>query len=87
MTLTRTGTIHQGRLVFREPLPLPEGAEVTVTITPAATERAAQEQDEAREFASLPAFGMWADREDMQDSVAWVNQERARWRQRASRRD
>jgi antitoxin (DNA-binding transcriptional repressor) of toxin-antitoxin stability system len=27
-----------------------------------------------------PAFGMWADREDMKDPVAWVRAERKRWR-------
>ncbi|MBI2844063.1 MAG: hypothetical protein HYX78_11745 [Armatimonadetes bacterium] len=36
---------------------------------------------------SLPFFGMWADREDMKDSVAWVNKERRKWSKRLTRRD
>ncbi len=28
------------------------------------------------------AFGLWADRDDMQDSVAWVRKQRAAWSQR-----
>ncbi|MBI2843112.1 MAG: DUF2281 domain-containing protein [Armatimonadetes bacterium] len=31
---------------------------------------------------SLPFFGMWADREDMTDSAAWVRKERERWDER-----
>jgi hypothetical protein len=30
----------------------------------------------------LPSFGMWADREDMQDSSDWVSRQRDAWQQR-----
>ena len=32
-----------------------------------------------------PATGMWADRKDMQDSVAWVRREREQWNKRLTR--
>jgi hypothetical protein len=28
------------------------------------------------EFEQLPFFGMWADRDEMSDSVAWIRRER-----------
>jgi hypothetical protein len=37
-------------------------------------------------ISSLPFNGMWADREDMKDSVAWVRKERRRWNKRLTRR-
>ena len=37
-------------------------------------------------ISSLPFNGMWADREDMKDSVAWVRKERRRWDKRLTRR-
>jgi hypothetical protein len=40
---------------------------------------------EVEDFISLPCFGMWADHEAMDDSVAWVRKERARWQKRTSR--
>ena len=36
-------------------------------------------------ISSLPFFGMWADREDMADSTAWVRKERERWSERSAR--
>ena len=36
---------------------------------------------------SMPFFGIWADREDMQDSITWVRKERERWNERLSSRD
>ena len=37
-------------------------------------------------ISSLPFSGMWADREDMKDSAAWVRKERRRWKKRLTRR-
>jgi hypothetical protein len=37
------------------------------------------------DFAALPFFGMWADREEITDSAAWVRREREQWHQRAAR--
>jgi hypothetical protein len=39
------------------------------------------------EFASLPFFGMWADRTEMRDSEAWVRSERKRWQRRLAPED
>ena len=39
------------------------------------------------EFKQLPFFGMYADREDMADSVAWVRQEREQWNTRLTREE
>ena len=33
------------------------------------------------EIARSPAIGLWADREDMKDSVAWVNEQRRKSRE------
>ena len=33
------------------------------------------------------AIGMWKDREDMKDSVAWVRRERERWHERLTREE
>lgn len=34
------------------------------------------------DFENLPFFGMWADRDEMNDSVDWVRREREKWQQR-----
>ncbi len=64
---------------------MPEGAEVTVRIelTPIEEKTTSAEGD----FASLPFFGMWSEREDMEDSTAWVDKERRSWHQRRTRQD
>ena len=31
------------------------------------------------DMTALPCFGIWADREDMQDSATWVRKEREAW--------
>jgi len=38
-------------------------------------------------FGTLAFFGMWADREDLRDSGAWVRREREKWRDRLTRQD
>ena len=85
--LIERGKVQSGGIVFDAPLALPEGTEVMVQIEPlaAGAETAAPLSDE--EFLSLPFFGMWAEREDMHDSAAWVRRERERWHQRVSRQD
>ena len=46
----------------------------------------AETPDEEQEaLLSLPFFGMWADREDMDDSVAWVRRQREGWNHRHKR--
>ena len=86
MTVTVRGKVEGGKLVLQQLLPLPEGSEVVVHIEPVSASQAPP-QDPAKDFAALPCFGMWADREDMKDAIAWVRREREKWHQRALRRD
>ena len=77
------GKIRKGRLILSKPLTLPEGTDVRIQIEPIDTQDGLPAGPEASEdFASLPCFGMWADREEMRDSVAWVKKEREKWQQR-----
>jgi hypothetical protein len=38
-------------------------------------------------FAELLDRGIWKDRQDMEDSVAWVRRERERWNERLTRKE
>ncbi len=87
MELKLRGQVKGGTIVFPEPLTLPEGTEVVASIEPVTEARKLPTPEEVEEFMSLPFFGMWADREDMKDSVAWVRKEREKWQQRSQRRD
>jgi hypothetical protein len=66
-------------------LPTDQALEVEVRLLPAeeTTEHAVGETD----VASLPFFGMWADRKDMRDSAAWVRKERESWSSRLTGTD
>ena len=86
MTLFEQGRIEGGAIVLAKPLPLPEGTEVTVRIETASGPTASSDASGSEEFASLPFFGMWANREDLADTVAWVRREREQWQQRVSPR-
>ena len=68
------GEINNGNIVLTKPISLPEGTKVRIQIEPIDTDDDNQStvSDEHEDFANLPFFGMWADREDMRDSVAWV---------------
>ena len=92
MTLiVEEGTISNGRIVLSKLLSLPEGTEVRVQIEPvdpaivSDDDSQDKDSDESEEFANLPCFGMWADREDMRDSVAWVRKQREKWQERITR--
>jgi hypothetical protein len=88
MEVIQQGKIKEGTIVFEKPLPLPEGTEVVVRIEPiGAPWEPLVPQGKVADFLALPCFGMWADREDMKDSVAWVRREREKWQQRAYRQD
>ena len=86
MVLLERGKVKSGAIVFSEPLTLPEGTEVLVQIEPVAA-RAQSVGPASADFAALPFFGMWADREEMSDSAAWVGREREQWQQRLKQRD
>ena len=75
--------VNNGHIVLSNPLSLPEGTKVRIQIEPIDTDNtqstAAKENED---FASQPFFGMWADREDMSDSIAWVRKQREKWKER-----
>jgi hypothetical protein len=86
MTWLVHGRIQGGAIVLPKPLPLPDGTEVTVRIerVSGGDAPAAVASDE---FASVPFFGMWADRADMADSARWVRGQREQWQQRTDCQD
>ncbi len=80
------GKVINGRVVLSKPLSLPEGTEVRIQIEPIETDSTQNtEAKENEDFANQPFFGMWADREDMRDSVAWVRKQREKWKERLTR--
>lgn len=87
MELVCRGRVEGGRVVLADPLSLPDGTEVVLRIEPVVPEVRAQGTPGSEDFASLPVFGMWADREDMRDGAAWVRREREAWQQRGRRPD
>ena len=72
------GEINNGNIVLTKPISLPEGTRVRIQIELIDTDDDNQNtvSDEHEDFRELPCFGMWADREDMRDSVAWVRKHR-----------
>ena len=85
------GKISNGRIVLSKPLSLPEGPEVRVQIEPVGAAAVSNDENQdkdsnaSEDFANLPCFGMWADREDMRDSVEWVRKQREKWKERLTR--
>ena len=76
------GKINNGGIVLSKPLPLPEGTEVRIQIEPIDTHNPSTMTEASEDFANLPCFGMWADRSEMRDSVAWLKKEREKWQHR-----
>ena len=67
------GEINNGSIVLSNPVSLPEDTKVRIQIELIDTDDESSKTDEKDvEFSKMPFIGMWADREDMQDSVAWV---------------
>ena len=89
--IIKNGKISNGHIVLSKSLSLPEGTEVRVQIEPVdpaiVSNDANQDKDsnESEDFANLPCFGMWADREDMRDSIEWVRKQREKWKERLTR--
>lgn len=69
------GIVQKGTILFSKPVPLPDGTTVVVQI--AMEEKASCTSPD--EFSTLSFFGMYAS-SDMEDSVAWVRQEREWWK-------
>ena len=65
------------------PADLPLEVEVRF-LSPGGKTKAASKTPRGRNsrLTSLPFFGMWADREDMRDSVEWVRKQRQAWSSR-----
>jgi hypothetical protein len=61
--------VWNGTLMLDEPAGLPDGTEVRVRIEPVGQQTASSAL-KPEELTRLPFFGMWADREEMADSVA-----------------
>lgn len=87
MVIKEHGEVRDGGIVLPKRLDLPDGTDVVVHIELPTDEGQIEVPISPEEFARLPVFGMWADREEMADSVEWVRSERERWRQRALRED
>ena len=86
------GKVNNGHIILSKPLSLPEGTEVRVQINLIEAEKIIDPEEtqdagncKQEEFANLPFFGMWADREDMRDSVGWVREQREKWMERVTR--
>ncbi len=86
------GEVNNGHIILSKPLSLPEGTAIIVQIDLVGAEKVVDTDEtqntetcEHEEFADLPFFGMWADRADMQDSVAWVRKQREKWVERVTR--
>ena len=81
--IVEQGTVSNGGIVLSKPLLLPEGTKVRIQVeTIDANDSTTTEPADAEDFASLSCFGMWADREEIHDSVTWLKKEREKWQQR-----
>jgi hypothetical protein len=85
--MTRHGRVRDGAIYFDQPLGLPEGVEVEVDIQPLVMARDTADQSLQTSLTDLPFFGMWSDREEMADSIAWVREQREERSQRLNRQD
>ena len=68
------GEINDGNIVLPKPISLPEGTKVRIQIVTIddTDNKDVKTNENDEDFSKLPFIGMWADREDMRDSVAWV---------------
>jgi hypothetical protein len=73
--------VQEGKLVLDEPVPLPDGTEVIVQVVQVPLQPGPSvTQEQLKELIKDdPLFGMWADRDDIEDSVAWLERERKKW--------
>ena len=82
MAIIERGVVQGPNIVFRHTLSLPEGTEVIVHIEPVDEAQTSEAPLNEADFMQQPCFGMWKDRPEMEDSVAWVRKERERWNRR-----
>ena len=75
-------------IVPDEPVDLPSDQQLEVEVRViSAAHPPRSEAGMKPDITSLPFFGMWAARDDMQDSVEWVRKEREKWNSRLSGTD
>jgi hypothetical protein len=75
--IIRTDIHPDRRLHIQVPEDVPVGpAEIVLTITPERNKRP-DPRGTAADLAHSPLFGIWADREDIEDSLAYARQLRA----------
>jgi hypothetical protein len=82
MTWRGRGHIQNGAIVLAQAAPLPNGTEVDVRIESTDAPRV---YDSNSSFTSLPFFGMWSDRQDLEEADQWLRNQREQWHQRGKR--
>jgi hypothetical protein len=84
MAIIIRGHFDGKAIIPGQPVDLPHDRELEIEIRVLSPRRARGRR--GSKVTSMPFFGMWADREDMRDSAAWVRKERRRWTTRVSGR-
>ncbi len=73
--MTYSGTVRRGRIVLEDAVRIPDGTRVRITpVSP-----------EPRRPGHLPAFGLWRDRDDLDDPVRAARELRRRVERRGDR--
>lgn len=67
MVAIHRGTVEDGQIVLAEALDLPDGTGVVVQVEVADAAVESGSAERTADLRTLPAFGMWADREEMQE--------------------
>ena len=70
-------------------IPANQPLEVEVRLLPKKTSHTTMTKtaNKKLDITSLPFFGMWSDREDMENSTEWVQKERENWKNRNTSTD
>lgn len=82
MVLVERGIVQGPNIVFPKTLSLPEGTEVIVHIETVTAAPCKESPLNEADFMAQPCFGIWKDRPDMDNTVAWVRKERDSWNHR-----
>ena len=70
MKVITTAVVRDGKLELAKPVEMPDGTAVDVTLILSSL------NERQKLLLIQPAIGMWADREDMVDSVAYIRKQR-----------
>ncbi|HOE10255.1 MAG TPA: hypothetical protein PLQ35_05605 [bacterium] len=82
MAIVERGIVQGPNIVFPKTLSLPVDTEVIVHIEPVSATQSKETPLDEADFMRQPCFGIWKDRADMADAVAWVRKERDSWNHR-----